>query len=91
MLATKPQAVKVCGFFSPGFYSLAPCGGDCTKCGNAAFKQTQEAALDVQMSNAGRKSPESSNVVKRMEVKSGIASPLVNKGLPQFGQKLRVV
>ena len=26
-----------------------------------------------------------------MDVKSGIASPVVNKGLPQFEQKLRVV
>ncbi len=43
------------------------------------------------MSNAGRKSLESSSVVKRMEVKSGIASLVVNKGLPQQGQKLRTV
>ena len=47
--------------------------------------------VDVQMSNAGRKSFGSSNVVKRMDVKSGIASPVVNKGVPQFAQKLRVV
>jgi hypothetical protein len=66
-------------------------GGDCEKCGNSSFKQTHEAALDVQMSNAGRKSLGSSNVVKRMDVKSGIASPVANKGLPQFEQKLRVV
>jgi len=43
------------------------------------------------MSIAGEKSLWSSNVVKRMDVKSGIASPVVNKGLPQFEQKLRVV
>jgi hypothetical protein len=43
------------------------------------------------MSSAGRKSPGSSNVVKRMDMKSGIASPVVNKGLPQHGQKLRFV
>jgi len=68
-----------------------PSGGDCEKCGNSSFKQTHEAALDAQMSNAGLKSLGSSNVVKRMDVKSGIASPVVNKGLPQFEQKLRVV
>ena len=75
----------------PTFYSFALGGGDCGKCSNASFKQTHEAALDVQMSNTGRKSLASSNVVKRMDVKSGIASPVVNKGLPQFEQKLRVV
>jgi len=53
--------------------------------------QTHAAALDVQMSKAGRKSLASSKLVKRMEVKSGMVSSLVNKGLPQSEQKLRVV
>ena len=43
------------------------------------------------MSSSGEKLLWLSNVVKRMDVKSGIASPVVNKGLPQFEQKLRVV
>jgi hypothetical protein len=72
-------------------YACAPGEGDCGKCGNSSFEQTQGAALDVQISSAGEKPLWSSNVVKRMDVKSGIASPVVNKGLPQFAQKLRVV
>lgn len=42
------------------------------------------------MSNIGRKSDCSSNVGKRTDMKSDIASPRVNRGVPQSEQKLRV-
>ena len=43
------------------------------------------------MSSAGRNPLASSKLVNRIDMKSGRASPVVNKGLPQFEQKLRVV
>jgi hypothetical protein len=52
--------------------------------------QTQGWALDVQMSSIGRKSLGSSRVVNLMDMTSGAASPLVNNGLPQVEQKVRV-
>ena len=64
--------------------------GDCAKCGRASSRQTHDGALDVQMSSAGRKPLLSSRLLKRMDMKSGLASPVVNKGLPQWAQKLRV-
>ncbi len=54
-------------------------------------KQTQGWALAVQMSSIGLKSGKSSRDGKRMEVKAGLDSPWVNRGVPQAEQKLRIV
>lgn len=68
------------------------CGyGDSGDFGIPGSKQVHGAALDVQMSSAGRNEEASSKVGKRIEVKAGLDSPRVNNGLPQLPQKLRIV
>ena len=57
--------------------------------GNAATPDSNKPTrlrLMFRCPTPGLKSRRSSNVVKRMNVKTGIASPVVNKGLPLFDE-----
>ena len=65
--------------------------GDWGNFGIAGSKHVHCFALDVHISSIGRNVAVSSKVENRIEVKSGFDSPLVNNGLPQAPQKLRIV
>jgi hypothetical protein len=77
--------------------SVRPCNrivsdyGDSGKCGISWLRHTHGCAREVQISSMGLNQDWLSKVGKRMDIRSGTASPHVKSGVPQSAQKLRVV